>query len=87
MDLRSVLPGIPLLALTASVQINERTKLIKACGMLQPLIYCGRFTQQGKHHVQFHLCSKRKGSSYSLEVDCNNGFRTGEKQPTYNCFL
>ena len=29
-DLRSVLPGIPLLALTATVQSNERAKLIKA---------------------------------------------------------
>ena len=33
-----MLPGIPLLALTATVQSNERAKLIKACGMVQPLI-------------------------------------------------
>ena len=37
-DLRSVLPGVPLLALTATVQTNERGKLIKACGMMQPII-------------------------------------------------
>ena len=37
-DLRSVLPGIPLLALPATVQNNERAKLIKACGMIQPVI-------------------------------------------------
>lgn len=37
-DLRSVLPGIPLLALTATVQTNERGKLIKACGMMQPVV-------------------------------------------------
>ena len=37
-DLRSVLPGIPLLALTATVQSNERAKLIKASGMVQPII-------------------------------------------------
>ena len=36
--MRSFLPGIPLLALTASVQVNERSKLIKACGMIQPVI-------------------------------------------------
>ena len=33
-----MLPGIPLLDLTATVQISERTKLIKACGMVQPMI-------------------------------------------------
>ena len=37
-DMRSFLPGIPLLALTASVQVNERSKLIKACGIIQPVI-------------------------------------------------
>ena len=36
--MRSFLPGIPLLALTASVQVNERSKLIKACGIIQPVI-------------------------------------------------
>ncbi|CAH3132029.1 unnamed protein product, partial [Porites lobata] len=37
-DMRSFLLGIPLLALTASVQVNERSKLIKACGIIQPVI-------------------------------------------------
>ena len=37
-DLQSVLSGIPLLALTATVEINKRPKLIKACGMVQPVI-------------------------------------------------
>ena len=36
--MRSFLRGIPLLALTASVQVNERSKLIKACGIIQPVI-------------------------------------------------
>jgi len=33
-----VLPGIPLLALTATVQTDGRGKLIKACGMMQHVI-------------------------------------------------
>ena len=37
-DLRSVLPGIPVLALTATVQVNERAKLMKACGIQKPTI-------------------------------------------------
>ena len=37
-DLRSVLPGIPLLELTATVQMNERAKLMKACGIQKPII-------------------------------------------------
>ena len=36
--LPSVLPGIPLLALTATVQNNGRARLNKACGMVQPVI-------------------------------------------------
>ena len=36
--MRSVLPGIPLLALTATVQVNERAKLMKACGIQKPVI-------------------------------------------------
>ena len=37
-NLHSVLPGIPLLALTATVQMNERAKLMKACGIQKPII-------------------------------------------------
>ena len=36
-DMRSVLPGIPVLALTASVQVTERAKLMKTCGMHKPV--------------------------------------------------
>ena len=37
-DMRSALPRIPVLALTASVQMAERAKLIKTCGMNKPVI-------------------------------------------------
>ena len=37
-DLHSVLPGIPLPALTATVQVNERAKLMKARGIQKPVI-------------------------------------------------
>lgn len=36
--MRSALPRIPVLALTASVQVAERAKLIKTCGMNKPVI-------------------------------------------------
>ena len=37
-NLRSFLPGTPLLALTASVKLDERKSLYKACGMINPVI-------------------------------------------------
>lgn len=37
-DLRSQLPGVPVIALTASVLLKERQKLIKASGMISPVI-------------------------------------------------
>lgn len=37
-DLRSQLPGVPVIALTASVLLEERQKLIKASGMISPVI-------------------------------------------------
>lgn len=37
-DIRSILPRVPLLALTASVKLNERTALIKACGIINPVV-------------------------------------------------
>ena len=37
-DLRSFLPGVPVLALTASVKVKDRSSLWKACGMENPVI-------------------------------------------------
>ena len=37
-DLRSFLPGVPILALTASVKLKDRASLWKACGMVNPLV-------------------------------------------------
>ena len=37
-DLRSLLPGIPVLALTASVKLQDRASLWKACGMVSPVV-------------------------------------------------
>ena len=37
-DLRSFLPGVPVLALTASVTVKDRSSLWKACGMVNPVI-------------------------------------------------
>ena len=37
-DLRSFLPGVPILALTASVKLKDRASLWKACGMVSPLV-------------------------------------------------
>ncbi|XP_068762083.1 ATP-dependent DNA helicase RecQ-like [Montipora capricornis] len=37
-DIRSYLPGIPLIALTATVQFTERAKLFRACGMQNPIV-------------------------------------------------
>lgn len=37
-DLRSQLPGVPVIALTARVLLKERQKLIKASGMISPVI-------------------------------------------------
>ena len=37
-DLRSFLPGVPILALTASVKLKDRASLWKACGMVTPLV-------------------------------------------------
>ena len=36
--LRSLLPGVPMIALTASVLLQERHKVIKASGMVDPII-------------------------------------------------
>ena len=51
--MRSVLPRIPVLALTASVQVAERAKLIKTCGMNKPVIV-DVSPNKKKHHLQFH---------------------------------
>lgn len=37
-ELRSLLPGVPVLALTATVKTKERNKVIKASGMVNPAI-------------------------------------------------
>lgn len=37
-DLWSFLPGVPILALTASVKLKDRASLWKACGMVNPLV-------------------------------------------------
>ncbi|KAL9952213.1 hypothetical protein ACROYT_G039428 [Oculina patagonica] len=37
-DLRSFLPGLPILALTASVKVKDRSSLWKSCGMVDPII-------------------------------------------------
>ena len=37
-DLRSLLPGVPMIALTASVLLPERHKAIKASGLFDPVI-------------------------------------------------
>ena len=37
-DLQSFLPGVPILALTASVKLKDRASLWKACGMVNPLV-------------------------------------------------
>ena len=37
-DMRSFLPGVPVLALTASVKVKDRSCLWKSCGMVNPVI-------------------------------------------------
>ena len=37
-DMRSLLPGVPVLALTASVKVKDRSCLWKSCGMVNPVI-------------------------------------------------
>ena len=37
-DMRSLLPGVPVVSLTASVLLKERQKVIKASGMVNPAI-------------------------------------------------
>ena len=37
-DMRSFLPGVPVLAPTASVKVKDRSCLWKSCGMVNPVI-------------------------------------------------
>ena len=79
-DMRSVLPRIPVLALTASVQVAERAKLIKTCGMNKPVIVD---VSPNKENITFNFIpiANEKGASAHLKWIADMISKKGKECP------
>ena len=84
-DLRSVLPGIPLLALSncANEWKGQTSESLWDTGTYN----CGRVSKQRKHLSELYSHSQWKGCSNSFEMDCWHGGPKKKGVPTNNYIL
>jgi ATP-dependent DNA helicase RecQ len=59
-ELRDILPGVPLLALTATATPEVRTDIIDKLGMQNPEVFVKSFARQNLSYVVFNLEDKHK---------------------------